>query len=345
MFCPNCGSKLEDDSLFCNECGTALDGPLDEGDDSDKTELVEDEVDFGENSTVGNLDEMSDPFAASSSPSVGFADAAVDTTLLAPDDNQHAAAIPAAAAMPQAAPAKSGGNKAVLAVAITAIVAVLAVAAVAFFFLRPQAPATYGVQFETDGGTVVAAQQVEKGTQVTSPSNPTKSGYEFAGWYFNPECTDQATFPLAVDDNIVLYAKWEEKKDSSEEKPSSASGNSTVSATVGSSSASSASSTNAKGSYIIPNSSDERLSRGSLESLSDDDLAIAMNEIWARHGRQFKNNWLQSYFESQPWYKGTIAAEDFLNHYTPTAVEDENAKLISAILTERGYDVNKRHPN
>ena len=341
MFCPNCGAKLEDDNLFCGECGTAVDGPLIEGDEGDKTKLVENEIDFGESETVKNLDEASDHFAVSSSPSSGFADVAVDTTFVASDD-QQAAAFTATAAAPQTTTAKPGSGKTVLVVAIIAVVAILTVAAVAFFMLRPQAPAEATIQFETDGGTAIAAQQVKEGAQVTSPSNPTKNGYEFAGWYYNPECTDKVTFPLAVDKDTVLYAKWEEKK---EEKSSSSSSSSAVSAPVGSSSTSSANSTSPKGSYILPNSSDTRLSRSDLNSLSDDDLEIAMNEIWARHGRMFKNNWLQNHFDSQPWYKGTISADEFLSKYTPTAIEDANSKLMSTMLSERGYDVNKRHPN
>ena len=30
MFCPNCGTKLPDDSKFCENCGTALGGVITE---------------------------------------------------------------------------------------------------------------------------------------------------------------------------------------------------------------------------------------------------------------------------------------------------------------------------
>ena len=70
-----------------------------------------------------------------------------------------------------------------------------------------------------------------------------------------------------------------------------------------------------------------------------------MNEIWARHGRKFKNNWLQSYFNSQSWYSGTIEPDDFLNKYTPSKIEDENSQFLVGILNNRGYSVDSVHPN
>ena len=38
------------------------------------------------------------------------------------------------------------------------------------------------VKFETDGGTTISNQIVEKGTKITKPENPTKEGYVFKGW-------------------------------------------------------------------------------------------------------------------------------------------------------------------
>ena len=54
--------------------------------------------------------------------------------------------------------------------------------------------------------------------------------------------------------------------------------------------------------YILPNSSAELISEQDLEGLSDWELYIARNEIYARHGRGFKNKDLQEYFGSKSWY-------------------------------------------
>lgn len=78
---------------------------------------------------------------------------------------------------------------------------------------------------------------------------------------------------------------------------------------------------------IIPDSSSRYLSRADLLGLSKDQLRLARNEIYARHGRKFQSRELQEYFESKSWYRGTIEpnqfSEDNLNAY-----EKENIKLI-----------------
>ncbi len=47
-----------------------------------------------------------------------------------------------------------------------------------------------------------------------------------------------------------------------------------------------------------------------LKGLSLHELRLLRNEIYARHGRQFRAAWLQQYFFSQPWYEQN---EDFLD--------------------------------
>ncbi|MDO4842660.1 MAG: YARHG domain-containing protein, partial [Phoenicibacter congonensis] len=80
--------------------------------------------------------------------------------------------------------------------------------------------------------------------------------------------------------------------------------------------------------------------------LTEDELCIAQNEIWARHGRKFKNNWLQEYFDGQSWYHGTVDPDDFTKQKIGWSdVEEANAKLISDTLSSKGYDVNAVHPN
>lgn len=80
-------------------------------------------------------------------------------------------------------------------------------------------------------------------------------------------------------------------------------------------------------SYILPDSDKRYLTQSDLEGLTDEELRIARNEIYARHGRLFNDQELQAYFDQQPWYKGTIPAEEFtqdmLNDY-----EVQNASLI-----------------
>lgn len=68
-------------------------------------------------------------------------------------------------------------------------------------------PSGFGVTFETDGGTAVAA--LEGVTEVAESPATSKTGYTFAGWYLSEDFSGEAvTFPLAVTADTTLFAKW-----------------------------------------------------------------------------------------------------------------------------------------
>lgn len=77
--------------------------------------------------------------------------------------------------------------------------------------------------------------------------------------------------------------------------------------------------------YLIPDSDTKYLTDADISHLSKDELRFARNEIYARHGRRFKSSDLQSYFDSQSWYSGTINADDFseasLNKYEKANIQ------------------------
>ena len=82
-------------------------------------------------------------------------------------------------------------------------------------------------------------------------------------------------------------------------------------------------------SYVIADSSSRYLTASDISGLSKDQLRIARNEIYARHGRRFKDASLQSYFDSQPWYSGTIEPDAF-DSSVLNAYEKENVKFIQS---------------
>ena len=63
----------------------------------------------------------------------------------------------------------------------------------------------YTVTFDSDGGSTVASQKVESGKTPVIPANPTKSGYEFDGWFIEDA---QYDFEAEITANITLKAKW-----------------------------------------------------------------------------------------------------------------------------------------
>lgn len=74
---------------------------------------------------------------------------------------------------------------------------------------QPTATATYyTVSFDTDGGTAIANQSVRSGNTAEQPSNPTKSGYDFEGWYKEDTFTTQFDFDAAITQDTTVYAKF-----------------------------------------------------------------------------------------------------------------------------------------
>jgi len=70
-----------------------------------------------------------------------------------------------------------------------------------------------------------------------------------------------------------------------------------------------------------------RVSDDVLAGMYAEDLRVLRNEVYARHGRIFKDAKLQKYFESQPWYKANPDfKDDQLNE-----IESQNlAKIVAA---------------
>lgn len=82
--------------------------------------------------------------------------------------------------------------------------------------------------------------------------------------------------------------------------------------------------------YIFPNSDTEYLTDEDVSALTADELALARNEIIARHGRIFTDERYKSYFESKSWYEGTVQPEEFDANYENELndIEKANIELI-----------------
>jgi len=66
----------------------------------------------------------------------------------------------------------------------------------------------YYVSFESNGGSAVKSATVTRNGKLTEPANPTKDGFEFAGWFKDKELTEAYDFSKYVTESFVLYAKW-----------------------------------------------------------------------------------------------------------------------------------------
>ena len=79
--------------------------------------------------------------------------------------------------------------------------------------------------------------------------------------------------------------------------------------------------------YVLEYSSSRSLSGADLKDLVSKELAIARNEIFARHGYIFSDKDLRAYFYSKPWYRPTTPASEF-NFGCLSALETANVELI-----------------
>lgn len=86
--------------------------------------------------------------------------------------------------------------------------------------------------------------------------------------------------------------------------------------------------TNNNGGFIFPNSDSSYLSNAQVSALSDNDLQLAINEIYARRGRIFKDAGLNAYFNSQSWYEGKYTAEEFEKNVKFNTYEQKNLQLL-----------------
>lgn len=65
------------------------------------------------------------------------------------------------------------------------------------------------------------------------------------------------------------------------------------------------------GDYYFPESNSRVLTDEELSRYSSEELELAKNEIYARHGRIFVTERISEYFNSKSWYQGTIDPETF----------------------------------
>ena len=81
--------------------------------------------------------------------------------------------------------------------------------------------------------------------------------------------------------------------------------------------------------YVLPMSHSKPIPEYYLENMSSNQLWIARNEIFARHGRCFDSSYLSAYFASCSWYQGTVGKENF-DESVFSQIEKENLEKIKA---------------
>ncbi|MFJ5791017.1 putative Ig domain-containing protein [Lysinibacillus sp. NPDC093197] len=74
-------------------------------------------------------------------------------------------------------------------------------------------PNKYKIIFNTNGGSAIGMQSLEKNKNIIKPENPKREGYLFEGWYKDPEFKVKWDFEKdVITVSTTLYAKWIENK-------------------------------------------------------------------------------------------------------------------------------------
>lgn len=96
--------------------------------------------------------------------------------------------------------------------------------------------------------------------------------------------------------------------------------------------------------YILPESDSRVYTREELLELTDEELRIARNEIFARHGRKFTSEEMNSYFSGQTWYTPTYEAAEFdaLGDSVLNEVERMNRDQIVELENNMGHSAQKQ---
>lgn len=82
---------------------------------------------------------------------------------------------------------------------------------------------------------------------------------------------------------------------------------------------------------IFPDSSEELIPEEDIEALSDEDLRLAINEIYAREGYTFTKDDMIAYYSQFDWYEPIISADDF----TMDDFNDIERQNVEALQKER----------
>lgn len=89
-----------------------------------------------------------------------------------------------------------------------------------------------------------------------------------------------------------------------------------------------------KSEFILPDSSFRLLTAEDVKGLTREQIKLARNEIYARHGRKFKDESLNSYFGAKAWYKENPSYKYNNDELNVSDIENKNAHFLLDI--ERG---------
>jgi len=100
------------------------------------------------------------------------------------------------------------------------------------------------------------------------------------------------------------------------------------------------------GDYVLPGSDSRQYTKAELSDLSDYELFLARNEIFARHGYTFSSEDLKNYFSSKSWYTPNpdlnASTDDLYGKMGLTETEISNIHFIEEYEEAHGLNESSR---
>lgn len=87
--------------------------------------------------------------------------------------------------------------------------------------------------------------------------------------------------------------------------------------------------------FIFPDSDREEIPDEKIKALSDEELRMAINEIWARHGYIFRNQDILDYYRQFDWYEEKIPADEWDKNGQEEYLNDVELHNIKKLTDER----------
>lgn len=304
MFCTNCGERLEDGAKFCTNCGAAVGGPEGSGDAASPDRAAP--------TTVMPQPVQPAPTTAMPQPRVAPApDEAPDSAFAYEPDPTVAVPPAPAPAAADVAPRKQGRGLAVFAGIMVAL-AILSVIALVVVVVKP-----FGISL--GGAPSEPAPQQQPAD--SAPSEPTSDNSDKQEAPAEPkEPAEPATPEEPAEPEETPEEPTEPEEPSEPEAPADP-----LADPAG---------------YVLADSATHLYTTDELSGMDNWHLYLARNEIFARHGREFKNDDLKTYFGGKSWYTPTYSPSDFDAQSTSLLndTERKNAETILKIEQSRGSE-------
>lgn len=332
MFCTNCGAQMPDGMKFCTNCGQPLRAA-----DSEATAVPT-------------------PDATRVMPSAAPAAAApadVDYSGVSAMPDGYAAEYPAKGAGEE----ERRSHGLVIAAVILAVLAVLAAGVFVVVVLDPFGLHLLGGGADA-GQTATVSEQAAEPDAPEAPAEPVLKAVSVQTQpnkveYLVGESLDPAGLVLALtyddgSEQTVAYTSDNAADFAFDPAAFDTAGGFNVTVTYGELQATfgvtvsepapdpAPAPTSSSSDYILPDSSSRLYSTSELSGLSDWELYVARNEIYARHGRTFQKDDLQSYFDGQSWYTPLYSPEEFDSLGLLNSTEQQNAATILSLEQSRG---------